>query len=967
MSKSIISSKEFSLNGEWQLVFDPENIGKKRQWDRRLPGPFHPIPVPGVIELVRPNYDGVVWYQTAFSTRPEWKAGHVYLRLGAVQYYSEFWLNQQYVGAHEGGSSAFELDVTRHLRPGVNTLVVRVINPPMDREIEGFRCGAPLNQSNIPSGKAGWYFNFGGIWQDVSLKHYPAVAIHDIQVIPFPGKKEAVCHLTVRNDTKNSAFTLDASVVPWKGTQPHGRKETVLRLKPGLNRIKVTISLSPCRLWSPDDPFLYTAQFQLRDKTTEWDSASARFGMREFTIRGEEFILNGKPIILKGFLHQGMYPRTIVFPETAEMVRREFTLLKENGFNFLRAHLRPPPPVFLDLADEMGILLLCEPPIGWIINSPETAERCRREVEEMLLRDRNHPSIVIWCLLNEAFHFQGFSISQVIELTTRLAIRARELDPTRLLIDTSGGYSMYDPNKAGGTRKKKKPVCDGMAVIMLPHTERRIGFIDDHAYCKIPASDIALERYRAPRQRGRLLFFSEYGSTDTPPQFRKVIEKYSAADRRLGLEDYQLHRDFLATLQEHFNKAGLKQIFGSLEKFIERAGQSRANDTRLMTSHLRLRPAIGGYCYTQFADASGELFGVLDVWRNPKPLFKAITEASQTPLLVPVTKSRVVATGASVPVDYHLINEHQRGNHYDWTARVQSGAASGALVAKGKVRASSPLQKLSGPTFTAPQKPGAFQIRATLKLGQRTLAEENLQMLAVAPQGIVPKRIALYDPRSILRPYLGPKGVVTPDFTNNFREKGIPILFDQRQTPVPRQLVKEIYGQLKKIVQLGGCAILLEPDNLLLYEDLFPTLLRPLPFMYINSYVKKHPLLDGLPSDEVAGYAYAEVDPHCYDRADDVQAAGGQIIFGGFSMHNWSHPAEYTWGAGLYVVPLGRGHVIVCHLRLLDCLDRTPLAQRLLANLLNHAATLIRPGGAEKLLSRCIDPLPSNVSVKMKR
>src|SRR5208283_3209680 len=126
------------------------------------------------------------------------------------------------------------------------------------------------------------------------------------------------------------------------------------------------------------------------------------------TIGGGCFLLNRQPVVLKGFLSQGSYPRTLIYPESPEMSRRELRLLKDNGFNFLRTHLRPPEPYYLDMADEMGILVLAEPAIGWIINSPETEGRCRREIVETLLRDRNHPSIIMWCLLNEAFHFLGF-------------------------------------------------------------------------------------------------------------------------------------------------------------------------------------------------------------------------------------------------------------------------------------------------------------------------------------------------------------------------------------------------------------------------------------------------------------------------------------------------------------------------------------------------------------------------------
>jgi len=149
----------------------------------------------------------------------------------------------------------------------------------------------------------------------------------------------------------------------------------------------------------------------------------------------------------------------------------------------------------------------------------------------------------------------------------------------------------------------------------------------------------------------------------------------------------------------------------------------------------------------------------------------------------------------------------------------------------------------------------------------------------------------------------------------------------------------------------------MQGDMTPLYEFLFPKLIRVQPVMRTIGYVKKHPIFKGLPSDCVVGYQYSKLFVEDHDRGDDVVAAGGEVLSGGFAQHMWTRPACFFWGANLYTVPVGRGQVVVCNWRVLDNLADHRTAQVLLANLVNYAASVIKPGGEEKLLTRCLDPL----------
>ena len=128
-------------------------------------------------------------------------------------------------------------------------------------------------------------------------------------------------------------------------------------------------------------------------------------------------------------------------------------------------------------------------------------------------------------------------------------------------------------------------------------------------------------------------------------------------------------------------------------------------------------------------------------------------------------------------------------------------------------------------------------------------------------------------------------------------------------------------------------------------------------WMRVCGYVKKHPMFAGLPADCVSDYVWSSVSSRTDERGEDVLAAGGEVLAGGFAGHMWTRPADYTWTASLYTIPIGRGEVTCCQMRILEDLAGNTLSKILLANLANAAAKRIRPGLDHLLLSRCIDPL----------
>src|SRR5690606_15749263 len=181
-------------------------------------------------------------------------------------------------------------------------------------------------------------------------------------------------------------------------------------------------------------------------------------------------------------------PRTLAAPETAALARREIQLAKDAGFNMMRLHVKPAPKATLEAADELGMLLYEEPPIGRIRKSRFMKERCERAVREMILRDRNHPSVVIWGML----HATGGGAHAIKD---GLCTLARSLDPSRIVIDDSGGVTV--------TREGSR--------LMRPYHDTLEAYDDLHIYLRAPVDGDTAAYFTHNGHPDQMYFLSEFG------------------------------------------------------------------------------------------------------------------------------------------------------------------------------------------------------------------------------------------------------------------------------------------------------------------------------------------------------------------------------------------------------------------------------------------------------------------------
>ncbi len=364
--------------------------------------------------------DGVGWYRKHLDVPADWGDRHVEIEFEGVYRDAEVWCNGHYLFRHPYGYTTFHVDLTRSLRPGRdNVLAVRV--------------------DNSTHRHTRWYSG-SGIYRHVRLLVSGPVHIGPWgtwATTPRISPDTAVVRLStpVRNGTAADV----RAAITWRLLDPDGR-EIATGAAPvavpagGEAHAAASLELVGPRLWSPRTPTLYRVETELRVGDAVADRSEDTFGVRSFRFTtAEGFVLNGTRLPLRGgCVHHDCGPLGAASVDRAE--ERKVELLKAAGFNAVRCAHNPPSRAFLDACDRHGMLVIDEAFDVW--RAPKLPydyhrhfdDWWQRDLDSMLLRDRNHPSIILWSIGNELVER---ALPEGAEIARKLAARVREIDPTR--------------------------------------------------------------------------------------------------------------------------------------------------------------------------------------------------------------------------------------------------------------------------------------------------------------------------------------------------------------------------------------------------------------------------------------------------------------------------------------------------------------------------------------------------------
>jgi beta-galactosidase len=363
-------------------------------------------------------------YRKKFATP---KGEIVKLHFEGVYQKAEVFVNGQKAGQHGYGYTPFTIDVTPYLFKGKrqNEVVVKV------------------NNSEQPNCR--WYSG-SGIYRHVWLETMPALHIAENGVFVTTPKIEAnKATVNVEVTVQNEGNSEQQSIV-----EVEGQQKTVLLKAGESKKVDFSYTISNPHLWSPDDPYLYTANVKLSTLSSQ---LSTKYGIRSFSFDAEKgFMLNGKPMVLNGACvhHDDGVLGSMAF-DAAEI--RKVKLMKEAGFNLIRTSHNPTTRAFLDACDSIGMLVIGEAFDGWRTaklkyDYSTLIDSCYREdIHAMVMRDRNHPSIISWSLGNEVIERKELRVVHTARLLKKAVLEIDDTRPiTEALCAWDRDWEIYDPH-----------------------------------------------------------------------------------------------------------------------------------------------------------------------------------------------------------------------------------------------------------------------------------------------------------------------------------------------------------------------------------------------------------------------------------------------------------------------------------------------------------------------------------------
>ena len=935
---------KLSLNGPWQIVFDKDDNGLARGWTSgQWPGAkAESVPVPAPWDVTHPAARGIGFYRRTFRLPNDWAGKSLLLHFAGASYRTEAWVNGQFAGSHEGAYTPFYFDVTALVRAGgEQELIVRVAGLSRDRPVDG----QILVQA--PASKQSWYYEYSGLWGEVSLETRPVVAIEMVQIEPDLRGESA----SVQVGLMNRCGAAQPVELQLRVTCPDGatalEQSERLVAPPGLARFAYRLPLPRPRPWHPDTPNLYHLETIVAPTNGEADEHITAFGMRDFSVHNGQFLLNGSPIYLQGVLLQPNYPVTLVAPPDREMMERELKLVKEAGFNLLRAHIRPAPPGYLDLADKLGLLVYAETSLAWIRHSSRLLDHGRREVQALIERDFNHPSVVFWGILNE----NRFAAAEVAEPLLRLA---RGLDPTRVVVDNSGGTMAVDQDYGW---------IDRASVIPNRETARE-RIIDLHLYLGDTLPGPLYEWLRGLGTGGASTVLAEqdFSAQALLPEFDRELRSYTGqifvselgcggmADldetlagfgERTGVRDAEELRAFRDSLKDGFAARQLDRLFGDLHHLALAAQAQHAAGNTNQIEAVLANPRISGYCITQLNDVSWEFHaGLLDLWRNPKPAYFASQRLNRPQVLILHSAAPVATTGAALHLRLTQVNRAPLAGQASIELSLVGPAGQTTKLERRQSAVMAGIQEL-GEVVTEPVSvAGQYAVRARLMAGHEMLDETQQSILVLAPADEL-------DGQVTRQTWLGEQPAWLAQQT------GRPAASDHADAllmvPRPGSLRETEWDTLLERVQAGRTAILgaLHKRDTVALGSLTRHG-RPVEvhlgignWMGCYHWAPVSELFAGLPAGGLAGPAYVDVLPWYV-----LTELGGQVLAGSFrnSMTRVEAPRA-LWYGDVEVVPHGAGEIIFCQYRIFEQAGAHPLAARLTSNLMRLGARR-QPGRA---------------------
>ena len=625
-----------------------------------------PVEVPGTVEEYltvtdnpRPeNFRGVSWWYRKITIPADQQKKRFIIYFESVRMRAEVYLDGKLVAYDLIGETPFHVDITDEAKPGKEQLLaIRVTNPGGNFHWQDFDI-MKWGEYNIPPSRS-----FTGIIGRVKLESVNPVFISDIYMQNTPELTKVNAILSFTNETSSSVKQDVELIVNEKGNPDKVVFRQTLKaisFPAGNHEVTIPVNVPDAKLWDLSTPALYTCNVLIKKGKKMLDQDKKDFGFRWFTVDGvgkdAVLRLNGRRIMLRSAISWGYFPVTGLIA-TTEMAEKQVRTAKSLGLNMLNFHRCIGSPVVLEKADELGLLYYEEPGSFHSANhDPFIRTIVNEKLKRMVYRDRSHPSLVIFNLINEF----GGPLSQDKALVAKRMNDMREahaIDPSRIMSFTSGW--------AGSEDKEEDSKAH-----MLPFdtTLYRKGWYDNH---RAGGPETWVENYyKGPKDnimytsnRTEVYLRGEEGAISTPPRIQMIYDQIKSTGKT-GWDGLFWQSQYKA-FTDYFQKKGLAPHFGSLDALTRAMGNVSFEHQGRRIEGMRMQNLGDAYMVNGWeAMPYDNHSGIVDIYRNPKGDASVLAYYNQSLYVAVASRNQVVKLPGIATVDFYIVNEENlKGAH----------------------------------------------------------------------------------------------------------------------------------------------------------------------------------------------------------------------------------------------------------------------------------------------------------------
>jgi len=704
------------LNG---LPVNPPTGG----WDGLIKTDALRVSVPGTVEeylqkTPGPDGDitGVSWWTRHVEISGFKPGRRVLLRFESMRQRAEIFVNRHLAGYDVVGNSPVEIDVSAFIeRDGPCEIAVRITDPAGNfdwRDSAAMRWG----KYALPMSHG-----FGGITGRVALVICDPVYVADIYIQNTPALTEANAIITLRN-TSGAPVKRDLELaVSHRGTHGKIAFQTTLRdthIAAGESTLTIKISAPDAKAWTPDDPQLYDCDVKMRaaENGTVSDHARQSFGFRWFTAEGlgtdAILKLNNRRIVLRSAISWGFWPINGIFP-TPELAEKQIRVAKALGLNMLNFHRAIGNPVVFEKADELGLLYFEEPgAYKSVTNDPFGRLLAREKFLRMVRRDRSHPSLVIYNLINEWDSRNPHPNPAEIARHREDMAAAHAIDPSRFILHTSAwarGVDIDDPAKMHFRPFDENVHMNGWYDV---HHAGGPAVWNDGLYRDPTHFHNVIDNAR------EIVFWGEEGAISTPPRLEKIKASLDASPTAGW--DGALYQEWFKTFDAFLDEKNLRSAFPSVDALTSTMGDVSFLHQGKRIENMRMSNVGDGYTINGWESEIIENHsGIVDCFRNPKGHPAILSYYNQPQYIAVKVRTSVVQPSGEVVADFFAINEKNlRGPHRlhvalrDETGHEVSTAELPVNLTGGDVYGQLLAENIRLPVSSAAR--GALQVEARL-------------------------------------------------------------------------------------------------------------------------------------------------------------------------------------------------------------------------------------------------------------